>query len=157
MKIFPVQNLQGIVIEAAIIVVACLFILLMLGRGVDWLVGIAACSLFSFAGWHYLRRQIYEIRLSTDYGVVEFVRLWSTFEVEAHEIRAIEGRRHRDEDGDVFWEIRVKRDRARRTIDLRHFPRADEFIADIRAMNPHVEITGQWPTVASPYSTPNLS
>lgn len=102
----------------------------------------AICAVLGYVGWRNLFRLPYEIRLNFD-GSVEFVRALGRTRVAAREIRAIERMLARVETvGEDTRELRVRH--AGGAIRVPFFPRADEFIADVRAMNPRVVVEGRW-------------
>jgi hypothetical protein len=142
-KTFRVLEPQGLFREGAMAAVGGAIPLLLGGLvASEWLGGLAISALLWLAGWHHVGRQVREIRVADD-GTVEFVRVRGRIRVAARDIRAVEGAKHRDEDGDVFWELRVRH--SGRRIRVWNFERAEEFVADLRALNPSVAVTGEWP------------
>jgi hypothetical protein len=132
----------------ALVAAAGAVFLLVIGLlGSEWLVGLAVCALVWVLGGLHVAGQVYEVRVGAD-GTVEFVRLRGRLRVAADEVRAIEDRWSRDEDGDVYHRLRVRHAGGR--IDVGYFPRAEEFVAQVRALNPAVATPGRWPPVDVP-------
>src|SRR5262245_55840297 len=71
-----------------------------------WLLGLAISSDVWLAAWQYVRGRTLQVGVFND-GTVEFVRLWASVKVAAREIRVMKGAWHRDEDGDLFWDLRI--------------------------------------------------
>jgi hypothetical protein len=142
-KTYRVLELSGLYSVGALIAGCGAFFLLLIGLvSSAWLFGFAVGLLVWLAGWHHVGSQVHEIRVADD-GTVEFARLRGTVWMAARSVRVVEGVRSRDEDGDVYWRLRIKHARGR--VDVWYFEEAKGFVGDVRAHNPAVEIAGRWP------------
>jgi hypothetical protein len=83
-----------------------------------------------------------EIRLGSD-GTVEFRSSWRGQRIAGSQIRRVTGYLDEDE-GDRSYNFQIAG--RRRPIGVDHFTELPIFIEELRALNPNLEVTGDWPS-----------
>jgi hypothetical protein len=86
-------------------------------------------------------RQVVEIRLA-DRGTIDFIRPIGTTRVTARDIRVLEGKLGSSY-GETTWSLCIHH--AGGSMTFGQFERVMDFVGQIRAQNPSVEISGVWP------------
>jgi hypothetical protein len=81
-------------------------------------------------------------------GTVEFVGVKRATTVRARDIRILEARHDRGYDDVITWSLQVHHAGGR--IGCGQFPGVLDFVGWVRALNPRVEVRGEWPMDASP-------
>ena len=81
-------------------------------------------------------------------GTIEFVSVRGETKVRARDIRILEARHHRGYDDVVSWSLHVHH--AGGQIGCGQFPDVLDFVDRVRALNPRVEVRGEWPMDAPP-------
>jgi hypothetical protein len=118
----------------------------------DWRFGVGAVTVITlpFAlryAWGLLSI-VDEVVVRSD-GSIELVSEWRRRTVRASDIRRVRGIRQMGYNGRVSWEMKIDHG-ARRAIKVDHFDEARQFINDLRALNPYIEVSGEWPSIGYP-------
>ncbi len=103
---------------------------------------IGAGCFVGYLGWRSMWRQPYEVRVDAE-GTVVFAWVLAETRVPSADIRAVEKtvQRPPPDEGDARG-LRVRH--VHGTVALSYFPEAERFIADVRALNPGVQVSGRW-------------
>jgi hypothetical protein len=141
-KTYSVQSPEGLIgCRGGFFAVFAAMAGVIFGVGFHWLIGVAVASAACCLAWIDIRSTTHEIRVADD-GTVEFVGLRRNLRIAAQEIRVLERVRYYDE-GSLVKEMRITH--ARGAEVLPDFDESEEFIADVGALNPGVELIGIWP------------
>ena len=113
------------------------------GRGLGVIFGLAICGGCAFRGWQYVNRP-WRITIDPP-DVLTFHRALRPTRVRLGDVVGIERRGrfvpHEDEDSRV-----LAIEHRRGTISVVVFPTVEDFLADVRTVNPSVWIGGAWET-----------
>ena len=129
------------------------FVLVIIGpMSDDWVFALGAPTvmMLPFAlmqAWH-LCRTVHEIYVASD-GTIEFVSKWRRQAVLARDIRHIQGIRSADYNGRVQWQVKIIYG-TRRVVKIDYFDEARDFLHDVTALNPLIDVTGEWPSLGYP-------
>jgi hypothetical protein len=86
-------------------------------------------------------REVIEIRLASN-GIIDFVRPIGTTRIPVRHVRVLEGELGSSY-GKTIWKLRMHY--AGGSVTFGQFERVMDFVRQIRAQNPSVEISGVWP------------
>lgn len=92
-------------------------------------------------------REVCLVRVE-DGGTIQFVKVRGETRIRARDIRILEARHHRGYDDVITWSLRVHH--AGGHIGCGQFPGVLDFVDRVRALNPRVEVRGEWPMAAPP-------
>jgi hypothetical protein len=98
----------------------------------------------AYLGWLYVWRRVCEVRLPGD-GSVELVGAFRQSKIAGSDLLELERSTAKIgfEDGDAR-ELRVRSRRG--TMLVPYFDDIEQLVGDIQAQNPHIAVTGAWPT-----------
>jgi len=108
-----------------------------------WIFTITGCSIVWVPLWWHTFGIVYEIRLAQD-GTVEIMRLQGSVAMPARAIRRVQGLRESNY-GKDSWSMRILSDSGTFTVEF--FGRAMELVNDLRALNPNLQVDGEWPVL----------
>lgn len=144
-KTYPIRSRSDLIVRDGLIGAGFTVAAgVVLGGMWHWAVGVAVSAAICVGAWLHYGSTTYEIRV-TEEGVVEFVRLWRSLRVPAHAILAVEGVWDVDEHGQTSWDLLIEHGRPGRWIPLDRFPGVEEFVAEVRRLNPAIEHRGVGP------------
>jgi hypothetical protein len=114
------------------------------GPNIGMLIGGAIGGAAFYLGWLYVWRRACEVRLPGD-GSVELAGVFHCCKVTGSELLELERATAKIgfEDGDTR-ELRVRSRRG--TMLVPYFDDIEQLVGDIQAQNPHIAVTGSWPT-----------
>lgn len=118
--------------------------LLQNGPNIGMLIGGAIGGAAVYLGWLYVWRRVYEVRLPGD-GSVQLVGAFRQSKIAGSDLLELERATAKIgfEDGDAR-ELRVRSRQS--TMLVPWFADIEQLVSDIQAQNPHITITGSWPT-----------
>jgi hypothetical protein len=107
--------------------------------GLGFLIGAGIGAAVAYLGWLYLWRRVYEVRLSAD-GSIEIFGVLRHLKIAGSDV--IELRRELVGEDRHVRELHVLSRRG--TMLIPYFDNMERLIADIRAQNPRIDVTGNW-------------
>ena len=119
-----------------------------MGSLAGWLIGIGLAGFILAVGGYGATHHVHEIRLGKS-STVTFSRVLGSVTMAVNDITVVRGIRTASYDGSVEWEMEV-RDRHGRVVRVGYFHRAREFVTDLTALNPGIDVYGEWPSIGFP-------
>jgi hypothetical protein len=147
-RTFPVKTFKSFVASGLqCTLIAAIFLA---GPGVSgaWGAGWVFFALILIGCGLYLMGRLYGIRVTAT-GDVVFLRLSGNLSIAAMDIASVQGVRTAQYNGTVEWTMDV-RDRTGLRITVGLFGEARASVQAITALNPQIDVTGDWPSAGFP-------